>query len=389
MTINTTPEQALDGVELIKPGPAVSMSGQAVDFTAEIVADIVASYDPAVHEAPHVKGHPTTDGPAVGWVKSLALTEDGRALLQQSRQVDPAFADDVLAGRWKKRSLALYTPSAPNNPKPGHWYPKHVGWLGAVPPAIKGLRDAHLAFAEPEPGVLTFAGWDDEVNAGMWRRMREWFIAQFGTETADRVVPAWEVDALQREAMRPEPEPQVSNPPGLMAYTEGAPAVTTADPNSPAALAARAAELDARAARITEQEAAQAALIKSARSAGLASFADAMVAEGRLLPAERPAVLAAMQAVPDTCTVVQFADGDPTKPEAHPAVEAFKAFIKALPPRVEFGERAKPDGAVQLDTEDPQAIAKAAAAYQFAERQAGREVGMDVAVEHVVRQAAG
>ena len=287
MTTKPTPEQALDGVELIKPGPAVSMSGQAVNFSAEMVADMVASYDPAVHEAPHVKGHPATDDPAMGWVQCLALTSDGRAVLQQSRQVDAAFADDVRAGRWKKRSLALYTPSAANNPKPGHWYPKHVGWLGAVPPAIKGLRDGPLAFAEPEPGVLTFGDWDDELNAGLWRRMREWFIAQFGTETADKVVPAYEVDALQREALREddnaEPEAQVSNPPGLMAYTEGDPAVTTAAPNgqiTPAALAARGAELDARAARLAEQEAAQAALAKSARSAGIAAFADGLVAEG-------------------------------------------------------------------------------------------------------------
>lgn len=398
MTTNTTPSstaapaQALDQVEIFRPGRHVAMSGAVIEFSAADVAAIAAAYSPAVHEAPHVVGHPRTDGPAYGWVQALGVNDAGRLCVTASKQIEPAFAEMVKAGRFKKRSASFYPPEHPANPAPGTYYLKHVGWLGAAAPAVKGLVDLGELGAATD-GLVEFAGWDDEVNAGMWRRMREWFIAQFGTETADRVVPAWEVDALQREAIRdqvtPEPAPQVSNPPGLMAYTEGAPAVTTADPNSPAALAARAAELDARAARITEQEAAQAALIKSARSAGLASFADAMVAEGRLLPAERPAVLAAMQAVPDTCTVVQFADGDPTKPEAHPAVEAFKAFIKALPPRVEFGERAKPDGAVQLDTEDPQAIAKAAAAYQFAERQAGREVGMDVAVEHVVRQAAG
>ena len=227
----------------------------------------------------------------------------------------------------------------------------------------------------------------------MWRRMREWFIAQFGTETADRVVPAWEVDALQREAIRdqvtPEPAPQVSNPPGLMAYTEGAPAVSTTDLNSPAALVARAADLDARAARLAEQEAAQADLAKSACSAGIAAFADGLVAEGKLLPAERGRIVAFMESLPAAARIVEFADSAPNTPIETPALAVLQAFLKALPPRVDFGERAKPDGAVQLDTQDAQAIARAAAAFQFAERQAGREVGMDVAVEHVVRQAAG
>lgn len=391
MTTNTTPSstaapaQSLDQVEIFRPGRHVAMSGAVIEFSAADVAAIAAAYSPAVHEAPHVVGHPRTDGPAYGWVQSLGINAAGRLCVTGSKQIEPAFAEMVAAGRFKKRSASFYPPEHPANPTPGTYYLKHVGWLGAAAPAVKGLVD----LGEATDGLVEFAGWDDEVNAGMWRRMREWFIGQFGAETADKVIPAWEVDALLREAMRPEPEPQVSNPPGLMAYTEGAPAVTTADPNSPAALAARAAELDARAARLGEQEAAQAALAKSARSAGIAAFADGLVAEGRLLPAERARIVAFMEALPDAARVVEFSEAAPTTPIETPALAVLQGFLKALPPRVDFAERAKPDGAVPLNVKDPQAIAKAAAEYQFAERQAGREVGMDVAVEHVVRQAAG
>lgn len=365
------------------------MSGAVIEFSAADVAAIAAAYSPAVHEAPHVVGHPRTDGPAYGWVQSLDVNDAGRLCVTESKQVEPAFAEMVAAGRFKKRSASFYPPDHPGNPTPGTYYLKHVGWLGAAAPAVKGLVD--LADA-PVDGLLEFAGWDDEINAGMWRRMREWFIAQFGTETADRVVPAYEVDALQREAMRPEAEPEVSNPPGLMAYTEGAPAVNPAAPNgqiTPAALAARAADLDARSARLAEQEAAQASLAKSARSAGIAAFADGLVADGKLLPAERTRIVAFMEALPEAARIVEFAFSAPTTPIETPALAVLQAFLKGLPPRVDFGERAKPDGAVQLDTQDAQAIARAAAEFQFAERQAGREVGMDVAVEHVVRQAAG
>lgn len=382
VTTHTTPEQALDGVELIKPGPATAMSGARFDFTTAILADLAASYDPALHEAPHVKGHPSTDGPALGWVQAVSINAAGRLQLDASRQVDATFADDVRAGRWKKRSLSLYMPEADNNPTPGHWNIKHVGWLGAMAPAIKGLRDAP-AFADPEPGVLSFGDWDDELNAGLWRRMREWLIAQFGTDAADKVVPAYEVDALQREALREEPldDPQ----PTRTAFADESPPVTTAATTvTSQSLVAQAAALDARAAALTAQEAAAATLQASARNAGLAAFADAMVQEGRLLPRDLPGVLGAMQAVPDTCTVVSFAEGDPTKPTTSPAVEAFKAFIKSLPPRVEFAELAgRSQAAATVDLGDYQAIGRAAQEFITLEAAAGRTVRIEAAVAHV------
>ena len=368
------------------------MSGAVIEFSAADVAAIAAGYSPAVHEAPHVVGHPRTDGPAYGWVQSLGINAAGRLCVTASKQIEPAFAEMVAAGRFKKRSASFYPPEHPANPTPGTYYLKHVGWLGAAAPAVKGLVDLGELGAATD-GLLEFAGWDDEVNAGMWRRMREWFIAQFGTETADRVVPAWEVDALQREAIRdqisPEPEPQVSNPPGLMAYTEGAPAVSTADLNSPAALAARAAELDARAARIAEQETAQAALAKSARSAGIAAFADGLVAEGKLLPAERPRIVAFMEALPDAARIVEFADSAPNTAIETPALAVLQAFLKALPPRVDFAERAKADGAVQLDLADPVALQRAAAEFADTEAKAGRTVSFPEALEFVVAKAGG
>lgn len=383
MTTHTTPEQALDGVELIKPGPATAMSGKRFDFTTAILADLAASYDPALHEAPHVKGHPSTDGPALGWVQAVSINAAGRLQLDASRQVDATFADDVTAGRWKKRSLSLYTPTAANNPTPGHWYIKHVGWLGAMAPAIKGLRDAP-AFSDPEPGVISFGDWDDELNAGLWRRMREWLIAQFGTDAADKVVPAYEVDALQREALREEPDDETPNQPRTAFADESPPVTTAATTVTSQSLVAQAAALDARAAALTAQEAAAATLQASARNAGLAAFADAMVKEGRLLPAELPDVLGAMQAVPDTCTVVSFADGDPAKPSTSPAVDAFKAFIKSLPPRVEFAELAgRSQAAATVDLGDYQAIGRAAQEFITAEAAAGRTVGIEAAVAHV------
>lgn len=383
MTTKPTPTGAapapLDQVEIFRPGRHVAMSGQVIEFTAADVAAIAAAYDPAVHEAPHVVGHPKTDGPAYGWVQALGVNDAGRLCVMASRQVEPQFAELVTTGRFKKRSASFYPPGHPGNPRPEGYYLKHVGWLGATPPAVKGLVDN---FAAAEDGVLEFSGWDDELNASLWRRMREWFIGQFGADTADTVIPAWDVDALQREAMRPEPE-LIPAPNPTTAYAEGAPAVTTATTAADqAALAARAADLDAREANLRNQEAAQAALVKQARTAGIAAFCDGLVQQGRLLPAERPRMVAFMESLPDD-TEVEFADGDTTSKSK--ALEVFQGFLKGLPPRVQFSELAAPDRTgTTVDLADSTAIAKAAQEFVDTEAKAGRSVAIDAAVQHVM-----
>lgn len=366
----------------------MAMSGQVIEFTAADVAAIAASYDPALHEAPHVVGHPTTDGPAYGWVQSLGVNDAGRLCVTASRQVEPAFAELVSDGRFKKRSASFYPPAHPGNPTPGSYYLKHVGWLGATAPAVKGLAD--VAYGQAEEGLVEFSGWEEELNAGMWRRLREWFIGQYGADTADKVLPAYEVDALQREAMRPEPD-QIATTTPTTAYAEGAHAVTTATQAADAAaLAARQADLDAREAAIRTQEAAQANLVRQARTAGIAAFADGLVQQGRLLPGERTSIVALADALPDTIEVIEFAGGDETKPIKRTPLEVLQGFLKGLPPRVDFAERAKPEaeGAAALDVANPYAIAQAAQQFCDAEAKAGRTVAFEAAVEHVAKAAA-
>ncbi|MBF0186018.1 MAG: hypothetical protein HQM06_16735, partial [Magnetococcales bacterium] len=49
------------------------------------------------------------------------------------------------AGRFKKISASFYPPDSPNNPTPGLFALRHIAFLGAQPPAIKGLPDAKFA----------------------------------------------------------------------------------------------------------------------------------------------------------------------------------------------------------------------------------------------------
>ena len=128
----------LKRIEIFRAGTHTDAHGCTLTFSAADLRDIAESYDPKLHDAPIVVGHPQMDAPAYGWVKSLLV--NGDTLEAEVDQIDPEFADSVRQGRYRKCSAAFYGPSAPNNPRPGKYYLRHVGLLGAHPPAVKGLR---------------------------------------------------------------------------------------------------------------------------------------------------------------------------------------------------------------------------------------------------------
>jgi hypothetical protein len=137
-------------IEIFHAGTRPADNGKVYTITAADLAAAAAAYNPALHEAPLTLGHPLNDRPAYGWVNGLEATTDG-TLLMRAGQVDPAFAESVKAGRYKKRSASFYAPGDPVNPTPGTWYLRHVAWLGAQPPAVKGLTD--VAFGASDAAV--------------------------------------------------------------------------------------------------------------------------------------------------------------------------------------------------------------------------------------------
>lgn len=175
------------------------MHGQTVQFSRADLAASAAGYDPALHEAPIVVGHPSQDAPAYGWVQSLEFGADG--LHAVPRQVDPEFVSLVEAGRFKKVSASLYPPDHPGNPKPGIYYLKHVGFLGAAAPAVKGLKPAQLGADDAGCLTLEFAAADAWTVSGLFRALRDWLIGEKGQEVADKVLPDSAITALQSAAI--------------------------------------------------------------------------------------------------------------------------------------------------------------------------------------------
>ena len=121
-------------IEIFKAGKRPDAHGTVVEIT------------------PAVIGHPTMEAPAYAWVKGLQL--DGDVLKAELDQVHPEFAEMVTDGRFKKVSASFYLANSPDNPKQGSLYLRHVGFLGAMPPAVKGLRNPE--FSESEQGIVDF-----------------------------------------------------------------------------------------------------------------------------------------------------------------------------------------------------------------------------------------
>lgn len=321
-------------LHIFKPGRHTTRFGQVIEFSEADLAATARAYDPALHKAPLVIGHPALDDPAQGWAKSLAVQPKG--LYAEPMQVDAEFGEAVNAGRYGAISAKFYRPDEPSNPVPGVWYLRHIGFLGAFPPAVKGLdapefaeEDGCVSFCEP----VEFSGWAEVQNASLWRRLREWIIGKHGLAEADNVIPDYTVASLEDEARREEaPAPAFSEPPP--STHQETPTVT---PEEAAALERSNNELKQQLQAMQDQAAAARAKQQQAANA---EFCESLT--GKLKPEQRQVVLATLNALEAQASPVEFGEGDAKQPL--PA--ALKAALSDLPDLVEFAEVATKDKAL-------------------------------------------
>lgn len=120
--------------EVFKAGEHSDSAGRKRTWSTNDLDRLVSSYNPETHEAPicidhNEAGGPIIGGPAYGWVE--ALKRVGDKVLAKFKDVAPEFAEMVSKGLFRKRSISIYPDGSL----------RHVAWLGAKPPAIKGLKD--------------------------------------------------------------------------------------------------------------------------------------------------------------------------------------------------------------------------------------------------------
>jgi hypothetical protein len=337
-----------DYVEVFRSGTHTDSSGNRQEWTDAHLDQIVANFD-ANDSAPVVIGHPKTDSPAWGWVESLK--RDGSGLFVKFHKLTPKFIEWAKGGHVRNRSVKIL--STPKGYKLGH-----VGFLGAAPPAIEGL--APLQFDASQPGqVFEFAvpaGFQMSLLARSLRRMRDFFIEKFGAETADRVMPAWDIEHAEQLAAEASAESRASssfnapaNPPVIPEghpMTGNAATFTQADLDAAAEKARKEAE-DATTAKLAPQlQAAEFAKRLAANKAFVAGLVKDPDGKCRLTPAQAAGVaefLSALEGFEATTAEFTFtADKDEQKKAT--LAQFAKDLLGGLPVQLQLGqERATHD----------------------------------------------
>lgn len=301
-------------IEIFRAGTHTDARGQTLTFTANDIQHIADAYNPSLHDAPLVVGHPAIDAPAYGWVKGLNV--DGDVLCADIEHIDPDFADIVRKGYYRTCSAAFYAPDSPNNPRPGGYYLRHIGLLGAHPPAVKGLK--RVEFGDEESGII-------QVETQM--TMKNENILSKLQRALDRLLTYGESEENQPVN---EPEPTQNLQPTIMDDT-------SMNDEKLAALAAENQQLKERinALEAEKRERENAAILDEATK-----FTESLVAKGKLAPAAKDTVTTFLTVIQQPVKGVEFADAD-----GKPLINAIKDWLNGMPEQVQFGEIATKDTA--------------------------------------------
>lgn len=171
----------------------------------DAVFEATQAYGPDV--VPFVVGHPDDDLPVVGRLakSALKLIEEGDKKVVGFEHEDAQFSLDDLK-RLKKDGVDKLSSKINMRDGVEKRFIKHVGFV--TKPAVAALEDAQFEGGEePEFEYATFEA--DEAFAafgtneyrvpwvgGLFRRLRDWMIEKDGKETADNVLPSYEIDGL-------------------------------------------------------------------------------------------------------------------------------------------------------------------------------------------------
>lgn len=269
----------MNWIEVFRTGTHTDSSGTSRSFSAQDLDRMVATLDPKRHEPPLVLGHPRTDAPAFGWV--CGLKRSGDVLLASFRDVPDQVREWVASGRYKKRSISLYPDGRL----------RHVGLLGAMPPAVQGLADFR-AFADGAEEAEGEYSEDVEVDMDKVKEL-EAKLAEAQAEL-ERLRSANGQDAAQAK------DGEIAQLKAELAKTK-----------------------EAQAAKEAEFAEAQ----RTARRKELTDKVDGLVAAGKALPAQKGAILAFAERL-DGGGELEFSEGAGKKP----LVQHFFDFLgQALP----------------------------------------------------------
>lgn len=323
-----------DWIEVFRAGTHTDSKGRSCTFTEADLDQMVGNL--ALGAAPAVLGHPKHNDPAYGWVKPEGAKRDGASLFVKFEDINPAFEAGVDSGAYRNRSVSVF------QDKSAGWRLRHVGWLGAAPPALDGL--APLDYSA-EVDAFEFeaefdVGYALADTAELLRGLREQLIAKDGLEAADAALPSWRIqsvaDAAQRvqaaardqaeDGLRPFSQPD--NPGGVMSFTQ-------AQLDAAAESARKEAE-EKSAKEFAAKEAELTKLRSERQTERIASQIGGWKAKGLLTPAEEPGLAEFLASLEDQAAELTFSAADKNEVKKTPA-QFFADFMAARKPVVKLG----------------------------------------------------
>lgn len=196
-------------IRIFKAGTHRDSLGREHSYTVEDLDRMVTTYndqpEDTRRQAPLVYGHPKDNAPAHGWVGELK--REGEYLLAKCVDMKNDFVESVNNGSYKFRSASFY-PSG---------LLRHVGFLGAVQPAVAGLGEVSFAdegeYTSFEDFMSYDTAWSFRRLGDLFQSIRDWFIEQNGIEQADKLTPQYIIDDLKTvQGTEPEGAAYNENP---------------------------------------------------------------------------------------------------------------------------------------------------------------------------------
>lgn len=338
-----------DWVQIFEGGQQTDSEGVTHNGN-ELIDKAVAQFS-SNHEPPVCIGHPKDNAPAWGWVEGLK--KEGQSLWAKFKQVQPEFEDMVKRGMFKKRSAAFYPDGSL----------RHVAFLGASPPAVKGMPD--MAFSDK---AITFEYSDSLTNytlAGILGRLRDYLIEKDGIDKANQIIGEYDVDALKTAATAEEDVADDVQPvtykeksmkelltklKELVTFAEAVPGEVIKNPDEEIAKAVAAEKVKLE----SEYSEKYKSLKRDAKKAEIKDWCDAMVAKGKITPAMlKCGIPEFMEVFAESDSVIEFGE---TK-EKDTLYNRFKMLIETDFPKVEYKEVATRDKVVNSKDKREEIIA--------------------------------
>lgn len=300
----------LDWIPVFRTGTHTDSNGNTRIWGENDLDSIVSKYDPSHHEAPIVIGHPKDNSPAWGWIESLK--REGDILLAKPKNLINEFVDMLKKGMFKKRSISIYPDGTL----------RHIGFLGAIPPSVKGLPDINFKGGEKYTSI--------EFEENLQANRKEAKIMKFFE---------WLKSLAQKEGVQLEDLPATFSEADLKTAAEKA-----AKEEREKAAAEFTEAQKKKDTEYAEREKKLKDAEVAAKKKAISDFCEGLKKKGILIPAMEKlgmGITSFMEQIATIETTIEF--GEDGKKEKQTPLKFMQSFLTHLPKAIEFREVAGND----------------------------------------------